>query len=384
MIDPLSTRVDPRNEPMDARGNPLLASRKTNRRRVIAGGMAGLATGVPAAITEPAMGQTPLPTVTPSSAGFSGNLDIGGRSLFVETRGAGSPTVVFEAGALGRSDVWSRDSHEPAGMRVMVLPAVATFAHVGTYDRPGTIGEVNPDLDPTAPLFYPSRGDPVSQPRTVGDVVNDLHAVLQGAAIPSPYVLVGHSMGGLCMQLYASRYPDDVVGMVLVDATHEDVWARFRQALLPSAWETFEALTVENHELLAAYPEAERLLRAPLVDDPGMAQMRRARIDSPLRPMPLVVLSHGIPFSAPFPEWPTAEMERIMLGLQTELASLVPNARHVIAEQSGHNIHQDQPELVIEAIRQVVGAVRDPDTWSEGPTSRESPAHSSWRVADGG
>ena len=79
--------------------------------------------------------------------------------------------------------------------------------------------------------------------------------------------------------------------------------------------------------------------------------------------MPLVVLSHGVPFPKPFSEWPTAKMEALMLDLQKREAALVPDARHIIAERSGHNIHQDQPELVIEAILQVVAAVRDPSTW---------------------
>jgi pimeloyl-ACP methyl ester carboxylesterase len=154
--------------------------------------------------------------------------------------------------------------------------------------------------------------------------------------------------------------------MVLVDATHEDVWIEFNQVLAAAEWEQFEALTVENPELLAAYPEAERLWRSPLIDDPNMILMRQTRAEAPLRPMPLSVLSHGVPFAAPFPGWPASEMEALMLALQDDLATLVPNARHVIAHRSGHDIHQDQPDLVIEEIRRVVDAVRDPDAWKPG------------------
>lgn len=305
----------------------------------------------------------------------AGLFDIDGRSLHLESRGAGGPTVVFEAGPLGRADVWSRDTRAPAGTRSPVLPAVAAFTRVVAYDRPGTIGEVNPDLEPSAPLYYPSRSDPVPQPRSVREIVADLHALLGVAAIPTPYVLVGHSFGGLCMRLYASTFPDEVVGMVLVDATHEDVWREFAQVLTPAAWAEFEGLTVENAELVAAYPEAERLWTAPLVDDPNVALMRQARASSPLRPMPMAVLSHGIPFAAPFPAWPTDEMEQVMLALQVDLAELVPDARHVIAHDSGHDIHQDQPDLVIEAVRQVVDAVRDPDTWSATPATPAARGH---------
>jgi pimeloyl-ACP methyl ester carboxylesterase len=87
---------------------------------------------------------------------------------------------------------------------------------------------------------------------------------------------------------------------------------------------------------------------------------------TPLRPMPLAVLSRGQPFELP-PDLPagfSAEaLEQAWLAAQADLPRLVPDARFSIAGQSGHNIHQEQPELVIEAIRQVVAGVRDPDTW---------------------
>ena len=166
----------------------------------------------------------------------------------------------------------------------------------------------------------------------------------------------------------APTYPDKVAGMVLVDATPEDVWIRFKEALMPAQWAEFEAASV-NQELLDAYPEAERLGIAPLEDDPSTRQVRQAQRDTPLRPIPLIVLSRGIPFAAPFPEWPSDTMEGIMLALQDDL---VPNARHIMASESGHNIHQDQPDLVIDAIRQVVEAVRDPSTW-ESPVPSPAP-----------
>jgi pimeloyl-ACP methyl ester carboxylesterase len=300
----------------------------------------------------------------PASGDFAGLVDIGGRSLYLECHGQGSPTVILEAGLLSRSDIWSRDYQEPAGQRTMVLPGVATFTRVCAYDRPGTIGEVDPDLDPSGPLFYSSRSDAVPQPRTAQEMVADLYALLGAADVPGPYVLVGHSAGGLVVRLYASTYPDEVAGMVLVDATPEDVWLRFQEALTPAQWTEFEALTVTNQELQEAYPEAERLWTAPLAADPSTRQVRQAQVDAPVRPMPLAVLSHGIPFAAPFPGWPSETMEGLMLARQDDLAQLVPNARHLVATESGHDIHQHQPELVIDAIREVVEAVRDPSTWT--------------------
>ena len=90
-------------------------------------------------------------------------------------------------------------------------------------------------------------------------MVDELHALLQAADIPGPYVLVGHSAAGLVVRLYASEFPDEVVGMVLLDSTNENTWLRFQEALTPDQWKVFEAQTVTNQDLLEAYLEAERM-----------------------------------------------------------------------------------------------------------------------------
>jgi pimeloyl-ACP methyl ester carboxylesterase len=186
-------------------------------------------------------------TASPVATGdFSGLVDIGGRKLYLECRGQGSPTVILEAGAFARADVWSRDNLHPAGARTMVLPGVAAFTRVCAYDRPGTMGDVNPDLDPNGPPFFPGRSDPVPQPRTTRDTVADLYALLRAADIRGPYFLVGHSAGGL-MRRYASMYPDEVVGMVLLDSTHEDVWLRFQEALTPAHAAVHNNFNLQRH-----------------------------------------------------------------------------------------------------------------------------------------
>jgi pimeloyl-ACP methyl ester carboxylesterase len=235
----------------------------------------------------------------------------------------------------------------------MVMPAVAGFTRVCAYDRPGTVFDfVDPELD-----YEPSRSDPVFAPRRAPEVLADFRALLQAANIPGPYVLVGHSMGGPLMRLYASAHPDEVVGMVLVDATPEDVWVKFEAAMTPEQWQAFEGpqFSLEPND---EYPAFERLDARAIV-----AQVRETQRVAPLRPMPLFVLAHGVPFPAPTPDWPTEVTEAIMLAEEQRMATLVPNARFSIASTSGHNIHQDQPELVTEAIRQVVEGVRHPDTW---------------------
>jgi pimeloyl-ACP methyl ester carboxylesterase len=317
------------------------------------------------AAPDTAAAQAASPAAAPVAArgDFAGLVDVGGgRRLYLECRGAGSPTVVLEAGYRSTARVWSDDLVQPEAPRTMVLPGVAAFTRVCLYERPGVTAVADGRL-------VPSRSDPVPMPRAAESVVADLHALLRAAAVPGPYVLVGHSAGGLLARLYASTYPDEVVGMVLVDATPEDVWLRFKEALTPVQWAEFTALTVVNQELQDAYPEAERLWSASLEDDPSTIQVRQAQRDSPMRPMPLEVLSHGIPFAAPFSGWPIDTMEGIMLALQGDLVRLVPDAKHVMATESGHDIHQDQPELVIAAIREVVDAVRDPSTWTVHPAT---------------
>jgi CelD/BcsL family acetyltransferase involved in cellulose biosynthesis len=97
--------------------------------------------------------------------------------------------------------------------------------------------------------------------------------------------------------------------------------------------------------------------------DRSDALLARARVQMPLRPIPLAVLARGRAAEVPIPGFPMAELERSWRGLQDDLATLVPAARHTIAERSGHDIHLDESALVVETIRQVVTGVRNPDTW---------------------
>src|SRR5215211_138713 len=288
---------------------------------------------------------------TAASGAFTGLVDIGdGRRLWLECRGEGGPTVILEAGAGNDADTWDTVGLPAGSEQTAVLPGVAAFTRVCTYDRPGTI------LDPD----HRSRSDPVPMPRTAGDVVADLHALLGAAAIPGPYVLAAHSFGGLVARLYAATYPDEVGGLVLIDAAHADYYAAMREALTPEQRAEIARLEEQGPPELADYPERERL-----DTDASAAQMRAAATRSPLRPLPLVVLTHGRPWDWPA-GYPAAALEELWRPLQENLAALVPDGRLVVAEQSGHFIPGDQPDLVITAIEQVVDAVRDPSTWALG------------------
>ena len=149
-----------------------------------------------------------------ASQDFAGAVDIGGdRKMYMMCRGTGFPTVVLVAGQRGSAEEWSV-TEKPAPA---VFPEVAKFTRVCAYDRPGTpVGDA------------PSRSDPVSQPTTARDAVTDLHALLTAAGEVGAVVLVGHSYGGLVVRLYASLHPNEVSGLVLVDAASEGLLRRRR------------------------------------------------------------------------------------------------------------------------------------------------------------
>jgi pimeloyl-ACP methyl ester carboxylesterase len=283
---------------------------------------------------------------TPAAAkSFARKFDIGGRSLFLNCQGQGSPTVILEhAGYYGGAGDYTR-----------VLGRIAEITRVCMYDRANTLGDS--DAAPT--------------PRTGADVVNDLHALLEAAEVPGPYVLVGLSIGGLFTRLYAATYPDEVVGMVLLETVPEEYESRAKEMVGPELWAAYEALWKDNFDPERFYPTG-------LLSDELEAEVRSAREASPLRPMPLVVVTLEAPESTcdeyrqgairsagscfP-PDWPIEEDIALWRSLQEELAALVPGGRVLTSTQEEHLLPEADPDLVVEAIRQVVEAVRDPSTW---------------------
>src|SRR5829696_87334 len=259
---------------------------------------------------------------TPWPAGE--RIDIGGRALFISCTGTGAPTVVLEAGGGNAADTWAR-----------AQPEVARFTRVCSYDRAG-LGQSDP-----AP----------SGVRTVQDSVDDLHALLAAADISGPIVLAGHSLGGLIVRLYASQCPGDVAGVVLVDGMPPNL-PTSGLALLP-AQDRRETFTIMRG-LHPQDPEHLDIIAS------GVWVMAH-----PSALVPTVVLAagfHGAP-DAP----PDAAFEDRWQELQREQAWEL-EARFVPVLEGDHFLQQDRPEQVIEAIRQVVEAVRNPDTWVASPS----------------
>jgi pimeloyl-ACP methyl ester carboxylesterase len=275
-------------------------------------------------------------------------IDVGGYKMHIDCTGQGTPAVILESG-LGDSYIsWHK-----------VQPRIARFTRVCSYDRAG--------------LGY---SDSSPRPRTSMDISEELRTLLRNAGITGPLILVGHSMGGFNVRVFASLYRADVGGMVLVDSSHPE-----QQKRLPAALMNLDATWLREQEFLEfTMPFGIPRLLGFCDSDPearaaecnfhsvreSVAELKaistsaaQAAATGSLGDMPLVVLSHD-PDKPQFelPEDLDKPVNDTWQQMQQELAELSTASTHVIAKNSGHYIQLDRPELVIEAVRQTVDRIR--------------------------
>ena len=280
-------------------------------------------------------------------------LDVGGFQMHIHCLGSGSPTIILDAGGNDFSIFWAP-----------VQARLAEHNRVCSYDRAG--------------LGW-SQSSPA--PRTTPVIVQELRQLLAAAQIEGPYLLVGHSLGGVHMRQFARLHPDEVVGLALVDSAHEaqiERIAGFAPAIEQARAQFGTLATLSGIGLLALAPEQipDRGLpaqqaaqyRAVLAARPQFQGMRAetAQMASSLRAasqaapatlgeLPLLVFSRGLP--DPLPQMSAAEAqayETEWRQLQAELVGLSSRGHQTIASQSGHYIHLDQPQLVVDGLRRLL------------------------------
>jgi pimeloyl-ACP methyl ester carboxylesterase len=242
---------------------------------------------------------TPTPTVQPTPAPQL--IEVEGRKLSIQCMGSGSPVVILESGLGVYSGTWYK-----------VFPEVAKFTRVCLYDRYG-LGSSEPGLPP----------------HTSEHMVAALHELLAKAQVPAPYLLVGQSFGGLNIHLFASTYPQEVAGMVFVDAIHPDLDTRIEALELNQEGIKFEDILASEDQVRAA---------------------------GPIPTVPIIVLRHGLPFEGGA-DWPTEKVEALWEELQNPLAKLSSDSKVIVAENSHHRIEEDRPDVVIAAIQEIFNKV---------------------------
>lgn len=291
--------------------------------------------------------------------------DVGEYRLHLYCTGEGSPAVILEAGAYSPGLVW-----------YLVQEGAAKFTRVCSYDRAGF-----------------GWSDPAPGPRGSDEAASDLHKLLKAADVPAPYVLVGHSIGGVYVRAFAQKYPSEVVGMVLVDSSHESQDLRFPPEYMQLLDQQNSSMRLFESAAPYGVLRAARLWSLMLPDPPLPADVESAvwatmyrtsyckamneevtaiagmliQEEGPasLGDLPLIVLTANdsvgkLPENAinAIGQDAFEKLIQVSQELQQELASLSTNGRQVIVEDSGHYMQWDQPGAVIDAIREIVEQAR--------------------------
>lgn len=253
-------------------------------------------------------------------------IDVGGHRLYISCVGTGSPTVVIGAGWGDSSEAWSS----------VVQPGVASTTRVCTYDRAGM-----------------GHSDPGPLPRSAERLADELHTLLLRAQVPGPYVLVGHSMGGLPVRVFADQYPADVVGMVLIDSMNQPGAATTHAPDInvdsSGDWMITLPARVGALRLLGGTSVTPRSVQAWIDEGRDLPySLAQAQAVKSFGALPLIVLSRGLKDG----------QDLVWQGEQTELLGLSSNSQQLFADKSGHNVELDQPEAAVGAIVTMVERVR--------------------------
>jgi pimeloyl-ACP methyl ester carboxylesterase len=289
-------------------------------------------------------------------------VDIGGLRLHLNCTGAGSPTVIMEAGPNDSSVIWQ-----------LVQPEISRFTRACSYDRAGF-----------------GWSDAPNEPRSSLNIANEMARLLTRAAVPGPYVLVGHDFGTLDLRVFTARHRQQVAGMVFVDSVHPDIhhrppfnvaaqstianfyygaipwtvplglprilgWCRnnFTFPNQPKEWDQFVPEAAAQYCRLQSWRAEE----AQVTDEHGSFYANTG----PLGDMPLIVLSHDPQvndFGGFFSPADLVKAERAWMEMQGELRGLSSRSKWIVAKGSRHWIQIHRPELVVVAVQEIVNDAR--------------------------
>jgi pimeloyl-ACP methyl ester carboxylesterase len=286
-------------------------------------------------------------------------VQVGDHRLHVMRSGSG-PTVVFENGPGGIGLDWS-----------LVVPEVAGFASTVAYDRAGL-----------------GWSEPTEGPRDIATLVDELKSMLGATGAEPPYVLVGHSYGGLIVRAFAYTYPEDVAGLVLVDAAHEDQFDFYPEEYAAKGQNMGQMMArlrfvfrLANGSGIPALLNVSAPIADKLPDEIGAARAAVGLMDSsqavattdemaalllsfdhvrsirePLGDIPVRIITHGRApgAEAGIPPGLEVEVEAAWHEMQRDLLNISADSRLEVASRSGHDIHVEQPEPVIDAIREIL------------------------------
>ena len=288
----------------------------------------------------------------------------GGRRINLYCRGTGSPTVIFSAGGYDSSIAWA-----------LVQPAISKTHATCSYDRAGL-----------------GFSDAATRPGTSANDVDDIHKALQATHIKPPYLLVGHSMGGMAVRVFADRYRDEVVGMVVVDGAHEDQSTRLKTIATPETlvhWDDEATDTscidaIKDGEIPKDSPVYKKCVGEPdprfskAINDVMLEYTAKAKYQAATTSemhnfwggasadetratrrdfgdMPIIVLTHAPHAPAKGITQQLQDQRTVMWEqFQNEVAAMSTHGVNEIVPRSTHLINYDRPEIVIDAIHQAL------------------------------
>ena len=258
-------------------------------------------------------------------------VNIGFQTMYIDCVGNKSPTILIDVGIAGSSASWYK-----------IAQTLSNNVRTCLYDRAGY------------GWSDPGRGE-----RTTATIVHELNLLINKAEIPGPFVLVGHSFGGFTARYLAAKFPKNVVGLVLVDSSHPE--QIYRLSALDNAKQK-PLVTGRNNFAPEDFSEFERkwyfLNSSRKATFAQMGELKyfkesayQVKHSGPIKDIPVAVLSRGI---GQLPELSGVSLENEWQDMQKDLLKLSRNSWHLIVTDSGHEIHKEAPNHVIENILKVV------------------------------